>query len=72
MCDDVVARFKCAPKHEERGEDPLRLKYIARCTTARQNGLPNCRDRDRAHDAGDDMPDEDCPECKGETPPETP
>lgn len=41
------------------------------CGTARDNNLPNCRNRDRVHDDGNDKPDEDCPECKGETPPET-
>ena len=31
MCEDVVARFRCSPTHEERGEDPLRFKHHVQC-----------------------------------------
>lgn len=72
MCEDNVARFKCAAKHEERDEDPLRLVYIARCTPSRVGQLPTCAQRGRAHDTGNDNEDENCSECKGDTPPETP
>jgi len=73
MCDDVVARFQCAEKHEERGEDPLRMKYHAMCDTSRNNNAPICAaPRDRTHVLQEDEDDKDCPECRGETPPETP
>jgi hypothetical protein len=75
MCYDVVAEFKCADKHEQAGEDRLRFKHIARCTTASQSptGI-SCPPalRDREHVLQEDDPEENCSECKGETPPETP
>lgn len=70
MCDDAVAEFACADTHHSRGEDRARLKEIKRCL-AQQNG-PCCTNRGRAHDWQDDDPSQDCPECRGETPPETP
>jgi predicted nucleic acid-binding Zn ribbon protein len=32
----------------------------------------HCGNRDNVHIFQEDDPDDDCPECKGETPPETP
>lgn len=42
------------------------------CTVA-GNATPKvvCRQRDDEHVTNEDMDDEDCPECKGDTPPET-
>lgn len=73
MCDDAVAEFACADRHEARGEDRARLKEIKRCRAA-QNGIYGacCAIRGRAHDWQDDDLAQDCPECRGETPPETP
>ncbi|KXS98406.1 hypothetical protein AC579_1384 [Pseudocercospora musae] len=73
MCTNVYAEFKCKDKHENNDEDPLRIKYIAMCTTAR-NANPRviCRQRDNEHVVDEDDSEEDCPECKGDTPPETP
>ncbi|KAH9222680.1 hypothetical protein DL95DRAFT_380396 [Leptodontidium sp. 2 PMI_412] len=73
MCDDGVAEFACTDRHEARGEDRARLKEIKRCLAGEHAGVscsPN--QRGRAHDWQDDGPDQDCPECRGETPPETP
>jgi hypothetical protein len=72
MCDDAVAVFACADRHEERGEERERLKHIMKCQTARDSETgATCTVRDRAHDWQDDDT-QDCPECRGETPPETP
>jgi len=77
MCSNVVARFRCRDRHQQRGDgwgqnSDMKLKYIAKCTQARQNGLPACAQRDTIHIASEDENDMDCPECKGDTPPETP
>ena len=73
MCEDAVAEFKCADRHEERGEDRERLKEIKRCKDSRESETgAACAVRGKAHDWQDDDPDRDCPECRGETPPETP
>ena len=37
MCYDVVAKFKCANKYKQAGEDRLRFKHIIRCITALQS-----------------------------------
>lgn len=73
MCDDAVAEYACADHHEARGEDRTRLKEIHKCLAA-QNSTTGvaCAARGRSHDWQDDEPDKDCPECRGETPPETP
>lgn len=73
MCDDGVAEYACADRHEARGEDRTRMKEIKRCLAA-QHARVSCppAQRGRAHDWQDDDPDEDCPECRGETPPESP
>jgi RNA polymerase subunit RPABC4/transcription elongation factor Spt4 len=72
MCDDGLAEYACADRHEARGEDRARLKEIKRCLNVQNNNLPVCAVRDRAHDWQDDDDTQDCPECRGETPPETP
>jgi hypothetical protein len=73
MCDDVFAEFACAARHAERGEERTRLKHIARCQRAIHSETGQaCADRDNAHVAQEDEPEKDCPECRGETPPETP
>jgi len=71
MCQNNLARFRCAPTHAARQDgwgpnSDLKLKYIAKCGQARQNGL-TCANRGTGHDLNDDEPNEDCPECKGET-----
>jgi hypothetical protein len=73
MCDDVVAQFQCAERHEARGEDPLRFKHHVRCLPVVCSGGQLCpHPRDRVHVLQEDEPDMDCAECRGETPPETP
>jgi hypothetical protein len=73
MCEDAVGVFACADRHEERGEERERLKHINRCQTAidSESGMA-CADRGRSHDWQDDDDTQDCPECRGETPPQTP
>jgi hypothetical protein len=75
MCDDAVAEFACADSHEARGQDRTRLKEIKRCLAAQNSETGACCDpttRGRAHDWQDDDNTQDCPECRGATPPETP
>ncbi|KAF2245218.1 hypothetical protein BU26DRAFT_522317 [Trematosphaeria pertusa] len=74
MCQNVYAEFRCADTHEQRGEDRTRLKHIARCDTALNSPTgQSCLDpRDNVHIVQEDEPDINCPECRGETPPETP
>ena len=74
MCDDVVARFRCAPTHETRGEDPLPFKHHVRCPPVVASGGTICppAQRERVHILQEDDDSQDCPECRGETPPETP
>ena len=74
MCDDGVAEYACADRHEARGEDRTRLKEIKRCQVAQTaGGACAPAQRGRAHDWQDDDPNNrECPECRGETPPETP
>ena len=74
MCQDVNAVFQCFAKHQDlNNPEGLVLKHIARCDTAVQAGI-TCPpgQRDIAHILQEDEPDKDCPECRGETPPETP
>lgn len=78
MCSDIVCRWKCSPRHREREDGwgrnrDLKLKYIAKCFAASQNGQPACPPpREVVHEIGEDDEEEVCPECRGETPPETP
>lgn len=73
MCEDVVARFRCAPIHEARGEDPLRFKHHVQCSpVVAARGATCPPPRDRVHILQEDEDDLVCPECRGETPPETP
>jgi hypothetical protein len=75
MCYDVVAEFRCADRHEQAGEDRRRLKHIVRCGTALQTTTgATCPPplRTTEHVLQEDEPEQDCPECKRETPPETP
>jgi len=72
MCDKVYAEFACADYHEARQEARERLKHIDKCFASR--GGPTCNENamDSVIDRGEDEPDMECPECRGETPPETP
>jgi hypothetical protein len=72
MCDKVYAEFACADKHEARGEDRSRLKHIQKCVASRGGATCNDNAMELIHDTNQDNPDEACPECRGETPPETP
>ena len=73
MCDKVRAEFRCSDTHEERGEDRLRFKHIARCAPAVARGQTCHQDNmDQVHILQEDEADIDCPECRGETPHETP
>jgi hypothetical protein len=73
MCDKVYAEYACADKHESNGEERTRLKHIVRCDQAVQRQM-TCHEQNMgaAHILQEDEPDEDCPECRGETPPESP
>ncbi len=73
MFDDNYAEYSCADKHEERGEERARIHHVALCQTAQDNGQTcDANERGRAHDWQDDDDTQECPECRGETPPETP
>ena len=73
MCEDALAVYACADVHEGRGEDRERVKHINRCQTAiRSETGAACFNRGRSHDWQDDDENQNCPECRGETPPQTP
>ena len=69
MCEDIYAKFKCHEKHEEAGEDGTKKKHILKCVQGTQ---ATCAVRTSVHDTSEDDLENECPECKGETPPETP
>jgi hypothetical protein len=74
MCTNVHAYFKCRAKHErdEGVGAGLRLKYIATCRLFRATRVictPANRQSEHVVDEDDD--DDNCPACKGETPPES-
>jgi hypothetical protein len=76
MCQNIYARFRCSDMHNEiEGNDGLKLKHIARCDIARQSptgaACPPAQ-REDVHIMQEDKPEENCPECRGETPSETP
>ncbi|KAL5615530.1 uncharacterized protein BROUX77_001367 [Berkeleyomyces rouxiae] len=71
MCDNVYAEFRCAIFHKACGEEGIRLKHIVRCNLAQANGLV-CALREGVHILQEDEPLQDCSECRGETPPESP
>jgi hypothetical protein len=65
MCDNVRGIFGLCG-HEA-------IVYIARCPSAIQNGETCPPDqREDVHDWQEDDDDDECPACKGATPPETP
>lgn len=72
MCQRVRAVFQCSGRHENRGEERTRVKHFARCTAAILSGqlCPPANQED-VHVVQEDEPDENCPECKGEIPPES-
>jgi len=73
MCTNVYAYFKCRDEHEQRQEDGRRFKYLAMCDIARNdNPRIMCLQRVDEHVLNEDDTEEDCPECKGETPPQSP
>ena len=74
MCYNIIAEFKCANKHKQAGEDRLRFKYIARCTTTVQSPIGiSCPPalRDCKYVLQEDNSEDNCFKYKGETPPET-
>lgn len=73
MCENIHAYFRCRRIHEQRGEDGLRLVEIRTCGIARQRRV-TCDENNRedVHETGSDDPEDNCPACKGETPPTTP
>jgi hypothetical protein len=74
MCQRVYAIFgKCQEKHEQNGEDALKMKHVARCGDAIRDGT-TCPQHtwEDVHVLQEDEPNEECPECKGQTPPQTP
>jgi hypothetical protein len=73
MCDDNYAKYSCADKHEKRGEERARVRDVRLCRNAQDTGQTcDASNRGRAHDWQDDDDSQECPECRGETPPETP
>lgn len=73
MCESTYAYFRCRQKHEQAGEDGLRLMEIRTCAIARQARVTcDLANREDVHETASDDPDEDCAECKGDTPPTTP
>ncbi|KAF2179328.1 hypothetical protein K469DRAFT_716329 [Zopfia rhizophila CBS 207.26] len=73
MCQNVRARFACSTWHASLGDEATRIKHIAQCRTAIARGQ-SCPENQRTHNhvLQEDEPDQNCPECRGETPPETP
>ncbi|CAI6328669.1 unnamed protein product [Periconia digitata] len=65
--------FACSSWHARLGGEPTRIKHIAHCraAVARGRSCPKFQ-RSDDHVLQEDEPDELCPECKRETPPETP
>jgi hypothetical protein len=55
------------------GDEPTRIKHIAQCRPAIIAGQ-SCPENQKTDDhvLQEDEPDMNCPECKGETPPESP
>lgn len=77
MCSNAVSRFRCAPVHAVRLDGwrtlfDLKLSHIAKCDFARNNSLPTCVNRNTIEIINQDDSGKDCPECRGETPLETP
>jgi hypothetical protein len=70
MCDKVYGYFECADKHRARGENAERLSHIQKCATAGRG--PVCVPLGEIIDTNLDGTDRECPECRGETPPESP
>ncbi|OTA64194.1 hypothetical protein K449DRAFT_442885 [Hypoxylon sp. EC38] len=71
MCFNILALYACAPTHEARGEDRHRYKGINKCGAAIQSGTI-CAGRNNLHLATEDEPYNDCPVCRGASPPQTP
>jgi hypothetical protein len=72
MCDKVYVEFACADWHESRGEDRARVSHTEKCFPAHQRGEGTCVPQGEVVDTNQNDPDQNCPECRGETPPETP
>ncbi|PHH53155.1 hypothetical protein CFIMG_000762RA [Ceratocystis fimbriata CBS 114723] len=53
------------------GEGQNRFKHIVRCDLAQENEMI-CAVREDVHILQEDDFDQYCPECRGETPPESP
>jgi len=75
MCYNIVTEFKCANKHKQAGENRLRFKHIAKCTTAVQSPISiSCPPvlRDCKHVLQKDDSKDNCFKCKGEMSLKTP
>jgi hypothetical protein len=73
MCELTYTDFSCAADHAARGEDTDRLKHITRCPQAVARGDTCHRDQmTRNTDHSENETWKMCPECRGETPPESP
>jgi hypothetical protein len=72
MCQRVRAEFRCSEMHEYRDEERTRVKHFTMCPIAEANRVicPPAQQED-VHILQEDEPDNLCPECKKETPPET-
>lgn len=68
MCQEVLAEFACTDRHVQRGEHRTRFKHVAQCQAAVQRG-ESCHRNTMSRDLvlQEDEPDQDCPECRGET-----
>jgi hypothetical protein len=73
MWDKVYVEFACADLHQSRGEDRSRFSRIEKCYQAHQAGRGTCNPPlQEVIDPNQNDPDQNCPEGRGETPPETP
>ncbi|KAI0837474.1 hypothetical protein F5Y06DRAFT_270510 [Hypoxylon sp. FL0890] len=71
MCDNIYALFSCADEHEAKGESRTRLKRIKTCHLFNVNN-ETCTDRDDIHMISENETWHECPECRGEIPPQSP
>ncbi|KAF2185437.1 hypothetical protein K469DRAFT_707687 [Zopfia rhizophila CBS 207.26] len=73
MCQNARAMFACSTWHASLGDEPTRIKHINQCRAAITRGQ-SCPEDQRTNDhvLQEDEPSINCPECRGETPPETP
>ena len=72
MCDNLYIVRRCYRFHEGRGEWGARLDSIVLCSVAEAAGVTCQPPLGSIHRYQEDLMEQDCAECKGETPPVTP